>query len=126
MTILLLLSHLAFADKNVTTFITDPNYTGAPFAGMESLYVDPTTTQAQLKPLADRPTGEKVADVPGKGTLEFTNPMSYFGDVTVNGVKIGTLGPYATFHFSGMAPGWYSITMAMPNGFSRTFAQQVQ
>jgi len=116
----------AFADKNVHTFVNDPEYTKAPFAGLERLYVDPATTVAQVKPMASRPAAEKVKDAPGTHQVVFTNPMSAFGEVALNGTTVGTLGPFATIHLEGFAAGWYQLDVTMTSGFSRHFAIEVK
>lgn len=123
---LVLIASLALASNHVPTFVIDPSFTKPPFAGMEQLYVDPTATQAQLKPVADRPTGEKAADAPGVGKLVFTNPMSQWAEITVNGVKIGILGPYGTCTFDGIGAGWYTLEAKVSTGFARTFAVEVK
>lgn len=121
-----LLASFALADSHVATFVTDPAYTKAPFAGLERLYVDPATTVAQVKPLTAKPSAERVPDAPGTHTVVFTNPMSAFGEVTVNGTKVGTVGPFATVHLEGFAAGWYQLDVTMTSGFARHFAVEVK
>ena len=121
-----ILVSVALADKNVATFVTDPEYTKAPFAGLERLYVDPATTTAQLKPQAEKPRAESVVDTPGAGSLEFTNPMAQWGELSVNGTKVGTIGPFATAHLAGFAAGWYAVDVNVPTGYARHFAVQVK
>lgn len=121
-----LLVSFALADKNTAIFVNDPQYTQAPFAGLERLYVDPATTVGQVKPLATAPKAEHTKDAPGAHTVVFTNPMSAFGEVALNGTKIGTVGPFATVHLDGFAPGWYQLDVTMTSGFSRHFAVEVK
>lgn len=123
---LVLIASVALAANHVQTFVIDPSYTKPPFAGMEQLFVDPAATQAQLKPMAERPAGEKVVDAPGAGKLVFTNPMSQWAEVTVNGIKVGIIGPYATCTFDGMGAGWYALEAKVSTGFARTFAVEVK
>ena len=122
----MLIASVALAANHVQTFVVDPAYTKPPFAGMEQLFVDPAATQAQLKPLAERPTAEKVADTPGVGKLIFTNPMSQWAEVTLNGIKVGIIGPYATCTFDGVGAGWYTLEAKVSTGFARTFAVEVK
>lgn len=123
---LTLLFSLALADNNVTTFVTDPQYTPPPFAGLERLYVDPAQTLPLLKPEAQRPVGETVLDAPGQGQLVFTNPMSQWGEVTVSGQKLGTIGPFATMRLDGATPGHYLVSVWIPTGLTRHFAVEVR
>ncbi len=116
---------VALAENHVTTFVTDPQYTLPPFAGLERLYVDPAQTVPMLKPAASRPAGETVLDAPGKGQLVFTNPMSQWGEVTVSGQKLGTIGPFATMRLDGIAPGHYLVDVWIPTGFTRHFSVEV-
>lgn len=124
--LLSLLVSFALADSHVHTFVTDPAYTKAPFAGLERLYVDPATTVAQVKPLAAKPAGERVQDAPGTRTVVFTNPMSAFGEVALNGTSVGTVGPFATLRLEGFAAGWYQLDVTVTSGFSRHFAVEVK
>jgi hypothetical protein len=120
----LLLAAAAFAANNSTTFVVDPAYTKPPFGGMEQLFVEPATVQGQLKPFDAAQPGEKVKDAPAPGAIVFTNPMSQWGELTVNGVKIGIIGPYATCKLEGVTAGWYKLEVKVPTGFARTFAVQ--
>ncbi len=117
---------LAHADTHVPMFVKDPQYTKAPFEGMERLYVDPATTVAQVKPLAARPTGERVLDQPGTGKLVFTNPLNQWAELTVNGVKLGTIGPFATCNLEGFGAGWYQVDAWVTTGLTRHFAVEVK
>lgn len=123
---LVLIASFALASNNVPTFVVNPGYTKPPFAGMEQLFVDPAATLAQLKPMAERPAGEKPADAPGTGKLVFTNPMSQWAELTVNGIKVGIIGPYATCTFDGLGTGWYTLDAKVSTGFARTFAIEVK
>ncbi len=122
---ILLFAALSLADNNVSTFVTDPSYTPAPFAGLEQLDVDPVGTAAALKPHAEKPAGEAAADKPGHGQLVFTNPASTWAVVTVNEQRIGTIGPFATMRLDGISPGWYTVKTELPTGFARTYAVDV-
>jgi hypothetical protein len=121
-----LLVTLAAADSHVPTFKKDPAYTPAPFAGLERLYVDPATTVSQVAPQATRPAGESVKDVPEAGSLAFTNPLNQWGELTVNGTPVGTIGPFVTCHLAGFRPGWYAVGVGVTTGFTRHFAVEVK
>jgi len=130
---LLLSISVAWA-THVTTYEPDVLRTTGPLAGMESLVVEPQQALSQLKPLAAQPgVGvEVVANgaimVGGEGaktpeeTLIFTNPVSTWCWLTLNGTKIGTINPYATITFTGVKSGWYQIDLHEPNGFERHLA----
>lgn len=112
----------------ISTFPVDPAYTPAPFAGMEALVVDPVATAAALRP-DTAPVGPDVepiasgARAPDAG-LVFTNPTSTWAWLAINGTRIGSIGPFATARFDGLAPGRYRIDLTLPNGFVRPFAVQ--
>ena len=122
---LALFAALAFARPQVQTFQVDRQYTPAPFAGLERLYVDPATTTAMLHGSATPVAGEHVLDAPGHGQLVFTNPMSNWGEVTVGGVKIGTIGPYATMTLDGFGVGFYAVDVGVSTGLTRHFSVEV-
>lgn len=124
--VLALLLSLAAADTHVPMYVKDPQYTKAPFEGLERLYVDPAATVAQVKPLASRPAGERVADKPGTGTLVYTNPMNQWAELTINGTKVGTIGPYATCNLAGFGAGWYQVDAWVSTGLTRHFAVEVK
>lgn len=121
-----LLIGLASADLHVPTFVNDPSYTPAPFAGMERLYVDPATTASQLAPKAERPAGQMVKDPAGVRTIVITNPLMQWAEMSVNGTKVGTMGPFATAKLEGFAPGWYSVDLWVTTGLTRKFAVEVK
>lgn len=124
--LLTLLVGLATADSHVPTYVTDPSYTAAPFAGLERLFVDPATTAAQVAPKASRPPGESVKDPAGTGAVVFTNPLNQWGELSLNGTKVGTIGPFATCKLQGFATGWYAVDVAVSTGLTRHFAVEVK
>jgi outer membrane protein OmpA-like peptidoglycan-associated protein len=119
---------LAFA-THVTTFDVNPNWTKAPFSGLESLSVDPAVVVTQLKPIKPPLPAdvEPVANLAAKGeqALMFTNPMSQWSDLKLNGLPIGILGPYATMRLDGLKAGLYEITLEPPNHRIRSFAVRI-
>jgi outer membrane protein OmpA-like peptidoglycan-associated protein len=118
------LASLALA-THVKTFDIDPNYTKAPFSGLESLVVDPAVAVGQLKP-STGPFPATAEVIPGRtrvkdNALVFTNPTQTWADMSVNGLLVGTIGPYATARFEGLAPGQYHVSLKLPTGFVRDF-----
>ena len=122
---MLLLASLAFA-THVKTFEIDPSYTKGRFAGLESLVVDPATTT--VAPVATTPKGNIIANgVPaGDPALVFTNPLSSWGWVEINGTRIGTIGPYATMRLEGLKPGWYGVIVEVNTGYRAPYAIDVK
>ncbi len=123
---LLALAGLALAGSHVPTFDVDGRYTKAPFAGMETLVVEPAQALAQIKPAAEPfvPTAERVKNAAeaGANALVFTNPTSNWADLTLGGVAIGQIGPYNTIRFDGVARGAsYALELRFASGFVRTF-----
>jgi outer membrane protein OmpA-like peptidoglycan-associated protein len=118
------LAGLALA-THVKTFDVDPTYTKSPFSGLESLAVDPAVATAQLKPTTGPfpPTAEvirggtRVKD----GALVFTNPTQTWAEMSINGLVVGVIGPYATSRFEGLAAGQYLVALKLPTGFVRDF-----
>jgi len=118
----------AFA-THVSTFDVNARWTPPPFSGLESLVVDPAKAVDQLEPLKGPlpPEAEAVANLAVKGerALVFTNPMSTWADLTVNGLPIGIIGPYATMRLEGVKNGLYTLALRTPTLFVRTFSVRV-
>ena len=109
---------------HVTTYDVNVKWTKAPFAGLESVVVDPVAFAAQLQPLAALPaSAEPVENLAAKGdpALVFTNPLSSWADLTLNGQVVGIIGPYATMRLEGLEPGAYALGLQVPTGRARTF-----
>lgn len=115
---------------HVTTYEQDNLRTTGTFAGMESLIVDPATAIPALQPLTAAPVGgvEKLAN--GKGgsgtVMVFTNPASTWAWLNINGTRVGTISPYGTITVQGMKPGWYSLDLEFPTGFTRRIAVELK
>ncbi|MFZ5477902.1 MAG: OmpA family protein [Myxococcota bacterium] len=119
---LLALAALAHA-THVHTFDVDPNYTKSPFSGLESLTVDPAVALGQLQPVSP-PFAPELEILPARSrekALVFTNPTSTWAEIAVNGLAVGTIGPYATARFEGVRPGAYVVKIKLPTGLERTF-----
>lgn len=115
---------------HVTTYDVNVRWTKPPFSGLESLVVDPAVAIQQLQPVrpplpADVEEVENLA-VKGDRAIVFTNPMSSWADISLNGLLIGTIGPYSTTRLEGLKLGLYTIKLKVPTGRERTFAVRVQ
>lgn len=114
---------------HVTTFEVNVKWTDPPFAGMESLVVDPAVFLAQLQPVRGPfpPEVEALENeaLPGQRQLAFTNPMNNWADLKINGTPVGVLGPYSTLKLDGVRYGTYTLELKQPTGFVRTFAVKV-
>lgn len=122
---LVLIASLALA-THVKTFVDDPAFTKGRFSGLEQLVVDPASTS--LAPAATAPKGHPVVNgtQPGDRALVFTNPLSSWGWVDINGTRIGILGPYATMRVDNLAPGWYGIVLEVNTGYRAPYAVEVK
>ncbi len=122
---LLTLASFALA-THVETFVVDPAHTKGRYAGLEKLVIDPAATT--LTPAASQPKGHLTpnAAAAGEKALAFTNPMSAWGWVEINGVRIGTVGPYATFRVSDTSPGWYGVSVQVDTGYRAFYAIEVK
>lgn len=128
MTPLLSLVGLALA-THVTTFDTNPGWTDAPFSGMESVAVDPVAFARDLQPAhgpfpADAEPRRSEGAL-GEKALVFTNPMSNWAKMTINGTFVGILPPYAQSRLEGVRPGNYVVTLEIPTARVRTFVVKV-
>jgi outer membrane protein OmpA-like peptidoglycan-associated protein len=64
--------------------------------------------------------GEKPAEVqPPDGTsLEIANDHQIFADITVNGQKVGEVGPSTVAAIHGLSPGLYDVGFTHPTGYA--------
>jgi outer membrane protein OmpA-like peptidoglycan-associated protein len=119
---------LAFA-THVTTYDTNVKWTKPPFSGLESLSVDPAVVVSQIKPIRP-PLPADIEVVPnlatrGEEALVFTNPMSQWSELTLNGLQIGIIGPYATMRLEGLKSGLYEISLEPPTHRVRNFSVRI-
>lgn len=114
---------------HVTTYDVNVGWTKAPFSGLESLVVDPAVALDQLAPVEPPLAAdvEQVANLaaPTEHALVFTNPMSSWAEVAVDGLPIGTIGPYSTMRLEGVRFGFHTVALKLPTGSVRTFATRV-
>lgn len=109
---------------HVPTFALDPLYTKAPFAGFEALVVEPSVAIPQMKAVAaPSARAERVANgaEAGANAVVFTNPANNWADLTLGGVKVGSIGPYATVRMDGVPRGTYELSLAFNTGYVRSF-----
>jgi hypothetical protein len=116
---------LALAGTHVPTYAEDQRYTDAPFAGLESLVVEPAQAlpriQAAASPFAATADVVNNEAAAGVDSLWFTNPTSNWADVTVGGVAIGQIGPYNTMKLDGLKRAAYAVDLRYATGFVREF-----
>lgn len=58
--------------------------------------------------------------VPPTGDLVFVNDASGWATVSVNGERVGILGPLATGRLHGVRSGGYDVTLSLSSGYTRT------
>ena len=90
----------------------DPTYTTGALEYFLEIYVDPAEFAGQVKPTE--------ADGEGQGQLHIKNTSSTFQYISINGVKVGRLGPLTTAKVHGLAAGTYEVTKEYPHGFVYT------
>lgn len=113
---LLLLSLLSPADANEGSegfgiWEVDPTYTQGNLAYLLEIYVDDAEFPSQVEP--------KVAGE-GTGDLHIRNNSTTFQFISINGVKVGRLGPLTTAEVRGLKAGTYEVTIEYPHGFVYT------
>jgi hypothetical protein len=90
----------------------DPTYTTGNLEFFLEIYVDPEAFPDQVEPTQ--------ADGSGTGELRIQNTTTTFEWISINGVKVGRLGPLTTAHVKGLAAGTYDVTIEYPHGFVYT------
>lgn len=89
----------------------DPTYTQGNLAYFLEIYVDDAEFPGQVEP--------KTA-AEGTGELHIKNTSTTFEFISINGVKVGRLGPLTTAKVKGLKAGTYDVTVAYPHGFEYT------
>lgn len=111
------------AATHVQTFEIDPLYSDGPISGLQSLVVDPALAVSQLRPLEPpypQDLEKLVSEAPfGDSALVFTNPTSTWAALSINGLLLGDIGPYATMRLENLRRGAYRLTLALPTGMVR-------
>ncbi|MCB9759645.1 MAG: hypothetical protein H6739_07365 [Alphaproteobacteria bacterium] len=93
----------------------NPDLTTGKMAFFRELYVDPETISEALTPKKPLP-----AEGATPARLELKNGISGWVVVSVNGDKLGVIGPLTTGVIHDVKPGLYEVTMVAPNGFTFT------
>ena len=114
------------------TYPLDGKLSEGPVAHFRALYVDPAAFVAGLKPVAPPAMpSEAVANTPGgvaataintppTGNLLVLNDRGSPAEVSVNGVKVGQIGPYVYGVIGPVLSGSYAVMITWPNGLSLT------
>lgn len=141
----LLLAPVTFAQDvplRPVTYNLDPKLSAGPIANLLELYVDPESFVRDLKaakpPAPPEPVPTPAVEgappvgpdgqpaLPAIQTTVFTPPAGHllllndrgsWADVTVNGTKIGKIGPYIYGVISPAPAGTYAVTFTYANGF---------
>lgn len=127
------------------TYNMDPKLSDAPVANLLELYVDPDAFVRDLKPARPpqlpavpvAPTGEAPAAgpegtpaplpatapmVPPTGNLLLLNERGSWAVVSVNGTKVGKIGPYIVGVVGPVPSGGYDVSFTWANGLTLTYA----
>jgi hypothetical protein len=95
------------------TYPANPDLTEGKIENFFSLYIDPDAAAATLKP-----------KTPVRGnnteTLPIVNIAMAWQEVTVDGTKIGIIGPLTTGAIHGVAAGEYVVKMTSSTGYTAT------
>ena len=114
------------------TYPLDGKLSEGPIAHFRSLYVDPATFVAGLKPVAPPTAPARAAantpggvastaiNTPPTGDLLVLNDRGSPGEVAINGEKVGQIGPYVYGVVGPVPSGSYAVTITWPNGLSLT------
>lgn len=95
----------------------DPTYTTGNLEYFLEIYVDGEEFPSQVEP--------KLADkAGGTGSLHIENKSTTFEFISINGVKVGRLGPLTTAEVHNLTAGTYEVTIEYPHGF--TYTKDVQ
>lgn len=113
-----------------TTFVVDDHLTNSAAENFRELYVDPAALGKKLSP-TKAITAPGVAGAPGiaaknrpTASLPIINLASSYADVTVNGTKVGRIGPLTNGALHDMRSGVYDVSFKLQNGYELT--KQVQ
>jgi hypothetical protein len=95
------------------TYPANPDLTEGKIENFFTLYIDPDAAAATLKPKT--PTGGTSTE-----TLPIVNIAMCWQEVTVDGTKIGTIGPLTTGAIHGVRAGEYVVKLTSSTGFTAT------
>lgn len=113
-----------------TTFVVDDHLTNGAAENFRELYVDPTALGKKLSPVKAiaAPGVEGAPGVAAKvrptASLPIINLSSSYADVTINGTKVGRIGPLTNGALHNMKSGVYDVSFKLQNGY--VLAKQIQ
>lgn len=107
------------------TYSLDPKLSAGPIANFLELYVDPESFVRDLKaakpPTAAAPAVETPAatavNTPPTGLLLVLNDRGSWADVSVNGAKVGKIGPHIYGVIGPVPSGTYELSLSYANGY---------
>jgi len=116
---LLLLSTLSLAhaegSEGFGIWNVDPTYTTGNLEYFLEIFVDAEDFPTQVEP-------KTAAEGGGTGSLHIENKSTTFEFISINGVKVGRLGPLTTAEVHNLPSGSYDVTIEYPHGFTYTKA----
>ena len=95
------------------TYPANPDLTAGKIENFFSLYIDPDAAAATLKPKT--PTRNNTTE-----SLPIVNIAMAWQEVTIDGTKIGTIGPLTTGAIHGVSAGEYVVKMTSSTGYTST------
>ncbi|HJN74408.1 MAG TPA: hypothetical protein QGF58_10795 [Myxococcota bacterium] len=114
---LLLLSALSLAhaegSEGFGIWNVDPTYTTGNLEFFLEVFVDAEQFPSQVEP-------KQADEAGGTGDLHIQNKSTTFEFISINGVKVGRLGPLTTAEVHNLPAGSYDVTIEYPHGFSYT------
>lgn len=100
-----------------TTFVVDDTLTTGAVENFRTLAGDPTALAGTLTPKAAPPAADgTVTRTFGKHSLPVQNRSSSYADISVNGVKVGRIGPLTVGAIHGVKPGVYTVAFRLQDG----------
>ena len=127
------------------TYNLDPKLSQGAIANFRELYVDPDAFVKSVQPatppkaapvtpppVEQAPTADGAAppapavtatavNVPPTGMLLVTNDRGSWATVTINGTKVGKVGPQIVGVLSLVASGTYTVALTWANGLTQTY-----
>ncbi len=95
------------------TYPANPDLTEGKIENFFNLYIDPDAAAATLKPKTPTPEGETES-------LPIVNITMAWQEVTVDGTKIGVIGPLTTGAIHGVSAGEYVVKQTSSTGYTAT------
>lgn len=109
-----------------TTYVVDDHLTNGAVENFRELYVDPvalgkklTPTKAITAPAVEGAPGVAAKNRP-TASLPIINLSSSYADVTINGTKVGRIGPLTNGAIHDVKSGEYEVGFKLQNGYELT------